>query len=457
MRLPLLSAVALIATFAARPAHAQDLTARLDSTMRAAERNGFSGVVRIEKDGAVLLEQGYGLANRDARIPFTPATVVQIGSNTKDFTAVAILQLQQQGRLNVKDSLGEYFANVPADKRRITLWQLMTHTAGYPLGLGGDFAAVTRQALVDSAMRFRLLFQPGARESYSNTGYAILAAIVEQVSGKTYDEYVRDAILAPLGLRRTGFHLPRFAPNDLAHGYLASGADQGTMLDRPHAADGPYWNLRGNGGMLSTASDMHTFYEALFETDRLLSPAVRALRFDTTEPIGLAGSDLVNFFLYERDPRIRLELIIASTNAGFKAPAARRELAKVLGIPDAGGPGGDRIAQRTGGMPVAAPVAALLREFVQVLNAADPAALRRFITDRFASTPDGPTVDQRVERIGSLRDRLGTITIERVESFGEGPIEVGIRSSNDGAGVLRVDVTTGGPVKIRGLQVMMGG
>ena len=72
------------------------------------------------------------------------------------------------------------------------------------------------------------------------------------------------------------------------------------MISKPHATDGPYWNLRGNGGMLSTVDDMHAFYKALFETNKLLKPETRALRFNPNEPIGLAGSDLVSSFLYDR-------------------------------------------------------------------------------------------------------------------------------------------------------------
>ena len=90
---------------ASRTAAAQELSAKLDSTMRVAERNGFSGVVRVERDGKLVLDKGYGLANRAAKIPFTPQTVVQIGSNTKDFTAVAILQLQAAGKLSLNDSI----------------------------------------------------------------------------------------------------------------------------------------------------------------------------------------------------------------------------------------------------------------------------------------------------------------------------------------------------------------
>src|SRR5262249_7805820 len=153
--------------------------------------------------------------------------------------------------LSIHDSLSKYFPNAPADKRNITLWQLVTHVAGFPIGLGGDFETLSGDGFVKAALAYPLKFAPGTGEQYSNTGYALLAAVIERVSGRTYDEYVRDNILDPLGLKNTGYLLPHFDSSRVAHGYR-NGEDVGTLLAKPHAADGPYWNLRGNGGMLST-------------------------------------------------------------------------------------------------------------------------------------------------------------------------------------------------------------
>jgi CubicO group peptidase (beta-lactamase class C family) len=437
-------------------AGAQTLSARLDSAMRAAEARGFSGVVRVERDGTLVLEKGYGLANRAERIAFTPATVVQIGSNTKDFTAVAILQLQQAGRLSLDDTLGKYFPDAPPDKRRITLRQLMDHRAGLPQGLGGDFETVSRQALIDGAMHSGLLFQPGSRESYSNTGYSLLAAIIEQISGTSYDAYIHDTILAPLGLKHTGFLLPRFAARELAHGYLAGGTDNGTMLAKPHAPDGPYWNLRGNGGMLSTVDDMHAFYAALFDTDRLLTRAARGDRFPPDQPIGLAGSDGVNFFIYDREPQSRTELMIASTNAALQAPGIRRTLGALLGLP-APDMGGDEIARRSGGKPAPAPIEAVLRELVATINTGDSAAVRRFIGGRFTVDPGSPPLDQRVERLSGMRERLGALTVQRIETFDQGPAEITVNTAVQGPAVIRVNVDRVPPYRIHGLQIQVGG
>lgn len=441
------------------PSFAQDPAAKADSVMKAAEAKGFSGVVRIARNGNVILEKGYGLADRAANIPFTKSTVVQIGSNTKDFTAVAILQLQNRGLLSVDDKLSRFFPNAPDDKKDITIWQLMKHEAGFPLGFGGDFEPVSKAQLIDNAMKFKLLFPPGSKKSYSNPGYALLAAIIEQVSAKSYDEYLRDNILAPLGLTHTGFLLPKFPDRDLAHGYRANGEDAGTMLAKPHATDGPYWNLRGNGGMLSTVSDMHDFYQALFETEKLLPRNARNGLFDPNEPVGLAGSDLVNFFLYDRMPRMGLEIIMASTNAAMKVPAVRRDLGAALGLQEMGGPGGndDAPLARASGTPVAAGASAIIDELVALINKGDKDALSKFVTDHFILSADGPPAPQRAERLSGLHSDLGTLTVVRKTQVENGPIQVVVKTEREGEAMLVLEMEQVAPFRIRRFGVQVGG
>ena len=430
--------------------------ARLDSALRVLEAKGFSGVIRVDKDGATILKKGYGLANRAERRPFDPSTVVQIGSNTKDFTMVALLQLQERGRIDMRDSLAKYFPNAPADKRSITLAQLANHRAGFPIGLGGDFEPLSRDQFLDAAFKRPLSFQPGAREQYSNTGYALLAAVIEKVTGGTYDEYVRDNILKPVGITNTGFLIPNFDPKRLAHGYRDN-QDQGTMMSKPHAADGPYWNLRGNGGMLSTVDDMHAFYKALFETSALVKPGSRMGRFNPDEPVDLAGSDLVNFFLYERLPGRRLEIIVASNNAAFGERPVHAAIAEALGLPqDRGGPvvaSGPRANAR----PPAPAVASLLNDFIKVINAGDSVKVGIFIADHFLVEAGSATLEQRVVRMLGMHRNLGELKVSGVDQIEPGTVEISIVTANEGPATMKVLLDNSSPPKIKGIQMMVGG
>jgi hypothetical protein len=416
---------------------------------------GFSGVVRIDRGGTTLLERGYGLANRESSTAFGPTTVVQIGSNTKDFTVVALLQLHERGRLDIHDSLAKFFPNTPADKRGITLWQLVQHTAGFPIGLGGDFEPLSRQAFLDAAMARPLAFTPGSREQYSNTGYSILAAVIEKVSGVTYDEFVRDNILGPLGLKETGLLLPGFDPKRLAHGYRA-GVDQGTMLSKPHATDGSYWNLRGNGGMLSTVGDMHAFYKALFETDRLLKPATRNLRFHPDEPIGLAGSDLVNFFVYERLPGRRVEIIIASNTPDVRPNAVRAAVGQILGLPSPDGGPPTVAGPRANAKAPTPAIATLIRDFVNAVNGGNADSLTKFIGDNFVIDAGSPGAAQRAERFVGMHGNVGELRVTGLDQVSDEMVEASVMTANEGGATLKFAIETGAKPRIKGVQILIG-
>jgi CubicO group peptidase (beta-lactamase class C family) len=456
MVLALLGGTAAPARAMAGDTVATALGAQLDSALRAAAQRGFSGVVRVERAGRLLLRKGYGLANRERRIPFSDATVVQIGSNTKDFTIVALLRLQERGRVSMRDSLGKYFPSAPADKRGITLQQLVDHRGGFPIGIGGDFEPLSRDQLVARALATPLRAQPGAREIYSNLGYSLLAAVIEQVTGKSYDAHVRDDVLVPLGLASTGYLLPQFDLDRVSHGY-ERGVDQGNILLKPHAPDGPYWNLRGNGGMFSTVEEMHVFYRALFDGERLLSRDGRSGRFDPTEPVGLAGSDRVHFFLFERLPRERLEVMIATNSAEAPAPMIREAIAPLLGLPPTGARGGDAPAGPPPGAKEPAPgVASLIREVLATVNAADSAAMLRLVTARFAQE-GAPPISQRLERLRGMHERLGVLTANAMWLGPDGAVNVAATSAREGALTFVFDVTAESPPRVRTMRVMVGG
>jgi CubicO group peptidase (beta-lactamase class C family) len=335
---------------------------------------------------------------------------------------------------------------VPADKRGITIWDLVTHRSGLPLYAGPDFDRVSRAEFIAHVMAMPLLFAPESDQRYSNVGYNMLAAIIELVTGDTYGGYVTKNIWQPLGMHDTGLLLVKWDTTRLAHGYQGD-EDRGTMLDRPHADDGPYWNLRGAGGYLSTVSDMYRFYAVLFDSTMLLAPSSRDLRFPRDRAMGLAGSDMINFFLYERAPMAGVVMILASNSSAYPVPRVRAGVAAAFGLPTmaTGGPAG-----RVGGPPAAmtpgsakpvalpeTPAGRRAAEYLAVFNARDTAAVRRFLQDSVVLSPDDHrTIEQRMSGYRGMRSQIGIMT------------PVAILSSTTDQIVVRVITEQGEPVTL---------
>jgi CubicO group peptidase (beta-lactamase class C family) len=228
-----------------------------------------SGTLVAARHGDRVYCRGFGMADRARRISANCDTAYDIMSMTKQFTAAAILKLQMMGKLSVTDPIDRYLGSVPADKGQITLQQLLTHTSGLIDALGDDYDRLSRRGLVTGALRSKLRSPPGAEYHYSNLGYSLLAAIVERASGMGYEEFLARRLFAPTGMTHTGYVLPRWRRDRVAVEYDARGRPHGRPFDHPWAKDGPYWNLRGNGGLLSTARDMFRWHRAL-EGDKVL-------------------------------------------------------------------------------------------------------------------------------------------------------------------------------------------
>ncbi|HEX2202087.1 MAG TPA: serine hydrolase domain-containing protein [Longimicrobium sp.] len=289
--LPLLSA-ALLATAAdaqpsasaAAPAPAPvrrsdaETAQLLDGQLSRMVPFGFSGSILVARDGRVLLEKGYGLADRAAGTPVTAQTVFDIGSITKQFTAAAILKLEEAGKLRVTDPVSRHLPGVPADKASMTLHHLLTHSAGLEDVFGGDYEVAERDSLVQVALNSKLLWAPGTRYRYSNVGYTLLAAIVERHSGQPYERFLRETFFVPAGMERTGYLLPGWRPGEQAHGYRRNGEVFGTPAGQKWAPDGPWWNLRGNGGILSNVGDLYRWNRAL-EGSRILTDSSKRKLF----------------------------------------------------------------------------------------------------------------------------------------------------------------------------------
>jgi CubicO group peptidase (beta-lactamase class C family) len=260
-----LAAVA-VASLVAAPSGAQPVegaSEEIGAYLDRLEKLGFAGSVVIAKAGRPILAAGYGLADRERGIPWGPETVSTIGSITKQFTGAAILALVEAGALSVDDPISKYFATVPEDKRDITLYHLLTHSSGI-VDLEGldDWDPIDREEFVRRAMDQQLAFEPGSAYRYSNAGFSLLGAIIEQLTQKSWEEYVRDRLFLPARMYETGYILPQWGEGQLAQGYRG-GERWGTVLERPLAEDGPYWVLRANGGVHSNAWDMVRWGQAL--------------------------------------------------------------------------------------------------------------------------------------------------------------------------------------------------
>jgi CubicO group peptidase (beta-lactamase class C family) len=440
-----------------------ELGARLDALAEQARADGFHGVLLVAQDGNEVLAKGYGLADEGTRTAFSPSTVVPIGSCVKDFTKVAIYQLVEAGKLRLDDTLGKFFPAAPEDKRGITVQNLLDHRAGLPLGVGLDEVPLSKQEFLDRVFAVKLESAPGSTERYSNAGFSVLAAIVEQLSGESFDAYVERAILRPLGLADTGLLTPRFAPARLAHAY-AGKEDRGTMLDRPHMADGHGWALRGNGGYLSTVRDMLRFFRGVHGDRLLREPEHRDAVLPRGGPTVLAGSDLVSFFLFANYPGARVEVVLASNHDDYQGPRLLDAIEPALGLggPREGG-GRRRSGAGAGGEIANAPEVALpetprgrvVGEYLLAFNADDEAAMSRFLDRHAATGPDTPPLAQRLENFHRLRRTLGRVTVVGVEETGEG-LALTVRGEREGRAKLTFMVEDKEPYRFRGLQIEIG-
>ena len=257
------------------------------------EATGFSGAVLVDIKGEKIISKGYGFSDREKQLKNHSNTVFDIGSITKQFTAAGILKLEMMGKLSVEDKLSKYFP-VPEDKAAITIHHLLTHSAGLPGGIGDDYENISTQDFLGSAFNTQLLFAPGEGYKYSNVGYSILAVIIEKISGKSYEHFLYENLWKPAGMEQTGYSRPDFKDENIAIGYHRNGKIWGKPNEQNWNLDAPFLNLKGNGGILSTAEDMYKWDKAL-KTDKILS--ADALEKYVT-PYVKEGQDAQSYYAY---------------------------------------------------------------------------------------------------------------------------------------------------------------
>ncbi|MEW6207059.1 MAG: serine hydrolase domain-containing protein [Acidobacteriota bacterium] len=237
------------------------------------EARSFSGAILIARGGKILLSKGYGMANYELDAPNTPQTRFHIASISKTFTAAAIMILEERRLLSVNDPLAKFIPDY-ASGDKITIHHLLTHTSGIPnVNDFADYDAKskfpqTTDSLVAMFKNRPLLFQPGARYSYSNSNYNLLAFIIEKVSGKSYGDFLRENIFDPLRMRDTAHDArPQSLIKNRACGYVPVGARE--------LENAPYldWTIKtGNGSLYSTVEDLYKWDRALY-TEKILKRA----------------------------------------------------------------------------------------------------------------------------------------------------------------------------------------
>jgi len=261
------------------------IAARIDSFMLAAVEYGMAGTLLVEKDGKVILHKGYGRVDRAKGTPADTRTPYLLGSLSKQFTAAAIYKLESQGKLHLADSLGRWFPEAPADKRGITVDQLVHHTSGLPYLPKGDlYDSLSMDAVIRETLATPLDFPPGDHYAYSSPGYSMLAAIVERASGSRFDDYLRHELFQPAGMTDTGFadEASRWPAADRTPSYSGDEPDP-VLFPAPYAA-----RTTGAGSVVSTSGDLWKWEQAL-RSGRVFDPETTKKLFAPGPAVGKNG------------------------------------------------------------------------------------------------------------------------------------------------------------------------
>lgn len=253
----------LPSAFAQSPA--QDPTARMQQVIRSyVDNKTFMGTVLVAKDGKLLINEGYGSADLEWKIPNSPQVKFRLGSLTKQFTATSILLLEERGKLKVEDPVSKYMTDAPAAWQKITIYNLLTHTSGipsftsFPDYRSTEWKDTTPGELVARFKDKPLDFEPGSKFDYSNSGYVLLGYLLEKISGQTYGEFLQQNIFTPLGMADTGIDSNKAILPERAQGYEPSA--HGIQHSGYISMTVPF----SAGALYSTTGDLLKWEQALF-------------------------------------------------------------------------------------------------------------------------------------------------------------------------------------------------
>ncbi|MCM8557163.1 serine hydrolase domain-containing protein [Sphingomicrobium sediminis] len=449
---------------------ARDIAASLAVAMQALEAEGFSGFVAIAMHDREPMIVSAGSARPGEEIPYTLDTQFDIGSITKPLTGLAASKLMAEGRLDPDATLSAFFENVPADKASITVHQLLTHMAGFGPGHGADRQPQSREQMLSAVFAEPLNSAPGSRYYYSNTGFSLVAAIIEDITGKSYEAYLVEDVLKPLGIESTGYRMA-FDPS------RADASDRyGTMDEASWGELDPIsWALVGNGGLVSSARDLLNLGQGIAAggldpqvANIWLQPRVEEPGGGSDYGFGIVNQELgalgpalwhnggnpafqtewwtfldsgMTIVVHRNGGPVSIDdafgpLLGAATGSelGFASPEADTEMAETSELP-------------------ATPAGALAADFLGVVNENEE-AWRGFVETRmFSKLLDLMPVDEHVAQYPMLRDDIGGRSIAAVAEDEEA---IRLRLVADGQPPLMLvlfHAEEDGMLKLRGIAV----
>ena len=262
--------------------YAQDLSSQFDELLvNYNEPDSPGATALVYKDGKVLYRTALGMANLELDVPMKPENVFELGSITKQFTAVSILMLMEQGKLGLDDEITKYLPEYPTKGKKITIHNLLNHTSGIKSYTNmGSFMAMTREdktpnEIIDHFKNEPMDFDPGEQWSYNNSGYIILGHIIEQISGKSYAEYIDENIFKPLGMLNSYYGSKFNLIKNRAIGYTPNGDGfqkaKFLSMTLPYAA----------GSLMSNVDDMVKWHKAI-HNNTLITSESKAKAFTNT-------------------------------------------------------------------------------------------------------------------------------------------------------------------------------
>ena len=451
-------------------------------------KNGtFSGVVLVAKDGTPIYSASFGMADRERKVPNTIDTRFNLGSMNKMWTAIAIAQLVEQGKVDLDATVGTYVPDLPnqAIRETVKVRHLLSHTSGmasyFRKGFLRDQTFVNKMTdYVPFYADEALSFTPGARMQYSNSGFALLGLIIERVSGQSFYDYMKKNVLDRAGMKRAAYVDVRAHPSDIAIGY-AKPEDGG--------APAPNWNFieqRSSpaGGAYATAPDMIAFSRALWSGKLVGQPLVRQF---TTGQVAMGpqmqyafgfGVGVINEWRsvghnggipgvnaeFTMFPDEGIDVVVLANMDGPVATQVRQQVVRVLtgtGARNESGAGPRMVTVETGpdgrerttgnaghapapvGPPAALPPGMSADRlpdnqqgrrtaaFLEAYSKATGAAIASFLEQHAVPRSDR-TIEERAKGLNGIFDTTGKLTFVRLLGVRDDQIRVAVESAKDG-------------------------